>query len=105
MRQLDGAKSDAAVQRLKIRADLSPFDFAESRKYAIKPLERDSGFISCVNHQRLLLLPQEQETHRMIHIGIGQKNACNGSVARRIVARVQRRHVFDLLAQVRRRVD
>ncbi len=25
MRQLDGAKSDAAVQQLKIRADLSPF--------------------------------------------------------------------------------
>ena len=41
----------------------------------------------------------------MVHIGICQKNAGDGSVARRIVARVQRRHGFDVTAQIRRRVD
>src|SRR4030095_6151551 len=41
----------------------------------------------------------------MIDVGICQKNACNGSVARRITARLQPRHAFDLPGQIRRGVD
>ena len=105
MWQFNGAKTDIAVQRLKIRADFSPLNAAELGKYALKPLKSSSGFIRCINDERLLLLPQQQETQRMIDISICQKNPCNRSVARWIVARLQRRHVFDLLDQIRRSVD
>jgi hypothetical protein len=81
MRQLDAAKSDAPVQRLKIRADLSPFYSTELGKYAIKPCKRSAGFIRCINYQRLLLLPQEQETQHMIDVGVCQKNAADRSTA------------------------
>ena len=105
MRQLYSAKSDAAVQRLKIRADLSPFYSAELGEYGIKPSKRSSGFIRCIDRYLLVLLPQEQETEHMIHVGICQKNAGDRSVAWRMVARMQRRHGFDLPAEIRRRVD
>ena len=41
----------------------------------------------------------------MIDVGICQKNACNWSVARRITARLQPRHAFDLPGQIGRRVN
>ena len=104
MRQLDGAKSNASVQRLKIRADLSPFYSTELGEYAIKPCKRRSGFIRRVNHHWLLLLPQEQETQHMIDVGICQKNAGDRSTAWS-AARLQCRRAFDLCGQIRRRVD
>ncbi len=81
MRQLDRAKSDAAVQRLKIRADFSPFYPAELGEYAIQPCKRSAGLIRCINYQRLLLLPQEQETQHVIDVRICQKNAADRSTA------------------------
>ena len=59
--QFNRAKTDTAVQRLEIRADLSPLDTAELREYALKPLKRSSGFICGINHERLLLLPQRRQ--------------------------------------------
>ena len=41
----------------------------------------------------------------MIDIGIGQKNACDRSVAEWSGARLQSRRAFDLSGQIRRRVD
>ncbi len=41
----------------------------------------------------------------MIYVAICQKNACNWSVAWRITARLQPRHIFDLPGQIRRRVN
>src|SRR4029077_2052811 len=58
--QFNSSKTDAVTQRLKLRADLSPFDSAEPAKDAIDPRERCSRFISCVNDQWRLLLPQQQ---------------------------------------------
>src|SRR5205807_4894288 len=58
--QFDRSKTDAAIQGLKISADLSPFDSAEPRYDAVNPRERCSRFIGRVNDQRRFLLPQEQ---------------------------------------------
>jgi len=104
MRQLDGAKTDAAVQRLKIRADLSPFYSAELGEYVIKPSKRSSGFIPRINHQWLLLLPEEQETEHMIDVGVCQKNTVDRSTAWS-GARMQCRRELDLRGQIGRRVD
>ena len=104
MWQFNRTKSDTAVQTLKIRTNLSPFDSAEPRESAVKPRERSSGFVRSVNDERLLLLAQEQQAQRMIDICIGQKNTCDRSVARCIAARLQSRGAFDLPGQIRRGV-
>src|SRR5438552_3613428 len=104
MRQFNRAKPETAVQRLKSRTDLPPFDSAEPRKSAVKPREHSSGFIRSVNDKRLLLLAQEQQAQCMIDICISQKNARDRSIARCIAARLQSRRVFDLPWQIRRGV-
>ena len=68
MRQVDRSKFDTAVQPLKIRTDLPPFDSAEPRERVVKPRERSSGFTRRVNDERLFLLAQEQQAQRMIDI-------------------------------------
>ena len=68
MQQLDRPKPDTAVQSLKIRTDLPPFDSAEPRERVVKPRERSSGFVRRVNDERLFLLAQEQQAQRMIDI-------------------------------------
>ena len=68
MRQVDRPTPDTAVQLLKIRTDLPPFDSAEPRERVVKPRERSSGFARRVNDERLFLLAQEQQAQRMIDI-------------------------------------
>jgi hypothetical protein len=94
--QFNRSKTDAAAQAFKISADLSPFNAAEPGEEPIDPRERRSRFIGCVNYQRCLLLPQEQQTQRMIDIGICQKDACDRSVTHGFATRLQSWRVFDL---------
>src|SRR5438552_18262885 len=104
MRQFNRAKPETAVQRLKSRTDLPPFDSAEPRKSAVKPREHSSGFIRSVNDKRLLLLAQEQQAQCMIDICISQKNARYRSISRCFSSRLQTRRVIDLSWYISRAV-
>jgi hypothetical protein len=105
VQQFNRSKCQSGVQRLKFRSRRPPFDSAKPRQSAVKPRERSLGFVRSVNDDRLFLLAQEQQAQRMIDICIGQKNACDRSVARCIAARLQPRCAFDLPGQVRGGVD
>jgi len=58
-----------------------------------------------VDDERLFLLPHENQTERMIEIGICEENAGDRTVARRNRTGLQFRRVLDLPRQIGRSID
>jgi hypothetical protein len=84
---------------------LWPLDSAEPRQNTLNSRKRVLRFIGGINDQFLFLLPQEQQTQRMIDVRICQKNSRDRTVPRRVAPGVQLRHPFDLSRQIRRCID
>ena len=58
-----------------------------------------------VNDQRRFSLAQKYQAQRVIDIGIREKNARDRTISWRPRTRLQIKRPFDLLRQVRRRID